>query len=373
MAARIRHAQDAQTIATGQPAHGGALDDRLTLLAPGVAEVYRELLAEARPEGARLDDAVARQARCWAIKATLLEMALGATSESAFWPRALAALRELFGARQVSWWVARDGGLTRAERSPDDPANDVAVPMPVRLAAIATAQVQTTPAKDTRGEVRLCLLGPVSAGAGVEGLLEIVLGTSAMRPEQAEDLVEACAHLATGLSAVRRMEQLAFDASHDPLTGLANRRTFEQVSARELKLAQRHGSPLSLLVLDVDHFKAYNDTFGHPAGDDLLRLLASTLRESVRSTDFIGRFGGEEFVILLPHTDAPGALRAANKVQEAIRAMPRHGRVLREQLTASIGTATCDGVPCEWLELLTAADQAMYRAKASGRDRICEA
>ena len=194
-----------------------------------------------------------------------------------------------------------------------------------------------------------------------------------MHPEQAEELTEALAHVATGLQSVRRLEQLAYHASHDPLTGLANRRTFERAAARELKLARRHGAPLSLLVIDLDHFKSYNDNFGHPAGDELLKWVAGALRESVRSTDYIGRYGGEEFVILLSHTDAAGARRAAEKVLSAIRTLPRRAPVKREDLSASIGIATCDNTPCDWLALFDAADQALYQAKHAGRDGACAA
>ncbi|MNS88303.1 Response regulator PleD [compost metagenome] len=350
------------------------LDACLSAHAAGLADrILAALHAGASEDAARLVTMLAIEARRLEIKSSLLEVAQGALSEATFWPAAFTAIARLFTAREVVLWTPQGDAWTPAHHTPE--GRDVAVMVPAALLAeaITAGRVRTTPAPDAQGALRLCLLGPVRAEHGPVGVLQIVLETVAMRPEQAEDLAEALGHLELGLASVRRLEKLAYHASHDPLTGLANRRTFDGFIDREMKLAKRHGTPVSLLVIDVDHFKAYNDTHGHPAGDALLQALAGALTEAVRSTDFIARLGGEEFVVVLPHTDATGAHAAAEKVLTAIRALGSHPDVLGGRVTASVGVSTCDAEVCTADALLLSADQAMYRAKNSGRNRICQA
>jgi diguanylate cyclase (GGDEF)-like protein len=188
------------------------------------------------------------------------------------------------------------------------------------------------------------------------------------------DAVGAAAEaIAAGLRTARQFERLSFQASHDALTGLANRRTFEAFIEREIKLAERHGTALSVMVIDADHFKRYNDTYGHPAGDALLRALGARLAQVCRSTDFVARYGGEEFVVVLPHTDRAGAEVAAGKVLAGIRTMHEGAGLPGGPVTASIGVATYPADVFDARELFHAADQAMYRAKHEGRDRVCQA
>ena len=132
-------------------------------------------------------------------------------------------------------------------------------------------------------------------------------------------------------------------------------------------LAARQSLHTSLIMLDVDHFKDYNDAFGHPAGDEALRSVALTLREGVRLQDVVARYGGEEFVILLPATDAAMALTTAERLRAAIErqsGMPR-------PVTASFGVATSDAGASDTGLLVEQADQALYHAKRSGRNRAC--
>jgi diguanylate cyclase (GGDEF)-like protein len=153
----------------------------------------------------------------------------------------------------------------------------------------------------------------------------------------------------------------------DALTGLPNRRAFEKWLAIEILHSQRHGDPLSLLLLDLDHFKGLNDTFGHGAGDEALRAVAAVLRGNARHTDVASRYGGEEFVVLLRHTDRAGAQTLAERFRLGIEGLPAVPRTL----TASIGAATwAPGV--SGAQLLAAADRALYRAKAAGRNQICD-
>ena len=162
-------------------------------------------------------------------------------------------------------------------------------------------------------------------------------------------------------------------AATDPLTGLGNRRDFDRRLNLELRRASRSGTPTSLLYLDLDHFKSYNDRFGHPAGDELLIKLSSLLADSVRTSDSVARFGGEEFVVLLPQTAAEGATVLAEKLR---RAVAQH-LAARRPITISIGVATLvippNGSPSLLAmsdALVDAADAELYRAKNEGRDRV---
>lgn len=157
----------------------------------------------------------------------------------------------------------------------------------------------------------------------------------------------------------------------DPMTTLANRRAFDAALDRELARAQRQGHPLSVLMIDVDHFKAYNDHYGHPQGDEALKALAQVLNSSVRlHPDLVARLGGEEFCILLPDTPVAGALQTAQRVHAnlAARALPHADSPVAPLLTVSVGvTQAQDGETAN--TLLLRADQALYAAKAQGRNR----
>jgi diguanylate cyclase (GGDEF)-like protein len=173
------------------------------------------------------------------------------------------------------------------------------------------------------------------------------------------------------LGALRRqstylMSELTVAAGTDSLTGLPNRRSFYERAHTELTRSRRTGQPLSLLLCDVDHFKDINDTFGHQRGDEVLCHVAEALSATVRASDFVGRLGGEEFVLLLPDTDADGA----GKVAECARDNVREG--LAQQgvaLSISIGSTTSPRDGDELDALMHASDVALYAAKAAGRDR----
>ncbi|WP_296950051.1 diguanylate cyclase [uncultured Massilia sp.] len=160
----------------------------------------------------------------------------------------------------------------------------------------------------------------------------------------------------------------------DPLTKIANRRHFDTFMEKEWQRAARNGEPLSLLVLDVDHFKQYNDTLGHAAGDACLQQVAQALEaHAPRATDLAARYGGEEFVVLLADTPAGPAARLAERIRAAVEALdvpnPRGGAA--PALTVSIGVATIVPTARDQIEtLFVCADRAMYAAKAAGRNRV---
>ncbi len=161
------------------------------------------------------------------------------------------------------------------------------------------------------------------------------------------------------------------NARVDPLTNLGNRRWLAEMLPRQLERCTMDQQPLSVLMIDVDHFKRYNDTLGHLAGDSALRAVANIIDSSVRPTDSSARYGGEEFVVIMPETDADQATTIAQRLCDRIRDMSithTDGRVL-PKVTVSIGLADT-GSSQEPVELLSQADAALYRAKESGRDRV---
>ena len=167
-------------------------------------------------------------------------------------------------------------------------------------------------------------------------------------------------------AANRQLEELAM---HDSLTGLGNRRAFEHRLTQEMNQAKRYGTPLSVLLLDVDSFKAYNDGFGHPAGDEILRRLSRILRSQGRDTDFFARYGGEEFIVILPLTDAAGAMVLAERLRAAVERASWPER----SVTVSLGAATLLPTMPDDAALVAAADQALYAAKAAGRNCVFHA
>ncbi|PRA28803.1 diguanylate cyclase [Pseudomonas poae] len=173
----------------------------------------------------------------------------------------------------------------------------------------------------------------------------------------------------------RRAEQVLSElAATDPLTGLANRRVLDERLRLEWDRAQRSAEPLTLLMIDVDHFKAFNDRHGHQGGDEALRTVAEVIGANIRRpADLAARYGGEEFAVVLPHTDAKGALVIAEHIRSAVEHLPRVAGDERP-ITVSIGMSTWDKRSRMSLEaLLLSADQALYEAKHTGRNRIVEA
>jgi diguanylate cyclase (GGDEF)-like protein len=165
----------------------------------------------------------------------------------------------------------------------------------------------------------------------------------------------------------RLRAELAGLAHTDPLTGLANRRGFDEALHRAHDQAVRDGTPLSLLTVDIDHFKHVNDTWGHPAGDAVLASLGAFLSDRVRSSDVVGRLGGEEFAILVPECPAAQALSRAQQLCDAVRA---DSKTWDHPITVSVGVATVPHDATTPTGLHQAADAALYRAKAAGRDRV---
>ena len=207
-----------------------------------------------------------------------------------------------------------------------------------------------------------------------------VLGVMSLHSRQArrllpreQDLLMAIGNqVAVALTNIRLYAEVQRLATTDPLTGLANRRVFEQRLMEEARRARRYRRPLALIMADLDRFKVYNDTFGHPAGDAVLQEVASLLQANVRKTDLVARYGGEEFAILLPETSAAGALAVAEKIRVAVEnhPFPRRETLPGGRLTISLGIAAFPEEVDEPEALIQYADEALYRAKALGGNRV---
>jgi diguanylate cyclase (GGDEF)-like protein len=176
-------------------------------------------------------------------------------------------------------------------------------------------------------------------------------------------VLEDLAHFAVNELELRRL------ATTDCLTGALSRRAFRDEAGRAVGLALRHGHDLTCVVFDLDHFKSVNDTFGHGFGDTVLKDSVSTCRELLRTTDLLGRIGGEEFGIILPHTGRKAALDVAEKLREAVARQEWQIGETTWRVTASFGLAALDKSLRDFEALLARADSALYSAKAEGRNR----
>ena len=173
---------------------------------------------------------------------------------------------------------------------------------------------------------------------------------------------------------VEARENMRFQATHDPLTSLWNRGVIEELLSREINRSQREQTCTVVMLCDVDHFKQVNDQFGHNTGDDVLRELARRLQRSVRSYDMVGRFGGEEFLVILNRCDAASAASRAENIRAAVAKKPFPTRSNSLSITISVGLALSTEFDGHTLDqLLCAVDQALYAAKGAGRNCVRKA
>ena len=174
-----------------------------------------------------------------------------------------------------------------------------------------------------------------------------------------------------GLVTYRLQRQLRLAATHDALTALPNRRAADDFMAHEALRAQRQGTPMSALMIDIDFFKKVNDQHGHAGGDHVLQTLSRLLKERARASDMVARWGGEEFLMLLPDTPAQGAQEMAEQLRQAVQNTPLRWQQQSVPITVSIGTATWSRGPFHANALIASADSALYQAKNTGRNRVC--
>ena len=174
-----------------------------------------------------------------------------------------------------------------------------------------------------------------------------------------------------GLLMFRFGSELSRAARQDALTGLMNRRAVDEAMIETAHHAMRFGRPFSVLMIDIDHFKAINDRLGHVAGDHVLKALATLLRGRVRVTDRVARWGGEEFLVLLPETGEAGAAQLAEELRQAVATAGIQWQQRPVPLAVSLGVATWRQGAGPAADVIACADEALYRAKREGRDRVC--
>jgi diguanylate cyclase (GGDEF)-like protein len=240
----------------------------------------------------------------------------------------------------------------------------------------AALRCRHLPAQIAAGALDLCL--PLVSYGEVLGLLQVHAPAHALRDAEAgaqlQTMSQAIAEqVALTLSNAKLRQVLRDQSIRDPLTGLYNRRYMEETLSRELARAQRAGSALALVVADLDHFKKINDTHGHPAGDKVLRAAAQQLAAAVRASDVACRFGGEEFVLILPDCSKAAAIAKAQQLCERLRAQPVSADGQAVAVTASFGVAALGEDGVDAVSLFEAADRAVYAAKRAGRDRVVAA
>ncbi len=179
-------------------------------------------------------------------------------------------------------------------------------------------------------------------------------------------------HVAVSLANARMVKRLEDLATTDGLTNLYNKRTLIEVAKQKLKSAERFEKPLSVLVCDLDHFKKINDSHGHDVGDVVIKGFAEILRRTKRTTDAVGRFGGEEFVVVCEETDAAGAELLAERIREQMEATTFHAREQPIRVTCSIGIATFPRAGTDWETVFKSTDEALYASKHAGRNRVTQ-
>jgi two-component system, cell cycle response regulator len=218
-----------------------------------------------------------------------------------------------------------------------------------------------------RNDGYVVLHSPLTVGAERIGVLSLSFPRGQRPSESLASFF--CAEVALALDWARRLEQAKSDAMTDALTGVHNRRYLELRLGEEIRRARSVGSALSVLFVDIDHFKGFNDTFGHEAGDRLLRATAGRIAAGLRGDDLVARYGGDEFIVLLPGADRAGAALVASRMQADFAAITGEGRFAGSDVSFTIGGATFPDDADSPGKLLTLADEALLRGKRAGRDR----
>jgi len=238
----------------------------------------------------------------------------------------------------------------------------------------AHARAKWSAIEDDPTGMKLDLYAPMIHDNKLYGVLAI--GGLGVRHPEEKKMLKMIADLgSSALSNAKLIETIKHWADQDGLTGLLNKRAFLKKIGEKIFECEREREPLSVFILDVDHFKHYNDTNGHLAGDEVLRSVGRVLKQAVRSGDIVARYGGEEFIVAMPETDREGAMNAAQKIRAAIEQEPfaNQERQPTGNLTISGGIAVLPTDGKSATDLIGRADQGLYEAKKAGRNRVSHA
>ena len=208
----------------------------------------------------------------------------------------------------------------------------------------------------------------------VKDIIKDLVGATVSLKERGEQMTQRLEESKTEIDKLRQnLQQVTAEAEKDSLTGLFNRRAFERLLEEYMADSQDQKAELCLVMLDVDHFKKFNDTYGHLLGDEVLKIVARTLTDTLKGRDIVARFGGEEFVVVLPATPMDGALRVADAIRQSIANKELKRKDTGQnfgQITVSLGVSSyrrgTDDIP----KLIKRADEALYQSKRSGRNRV---
>jgi diguanylate cyclase (GGDEF)-like protein len=241
-------------------------------------------------------------------------------------------------------------------------------PLAIRMERRSGMPILDPKERETAGGSFLAV--PLKSGKRVSGALLLTRDGESFTAREVRLLRIYCNQAAVSLENAIVRERVENLAATDGLTGLFNRRYFDAALSRELARCDRNATSLALLIADVDHFKSFNDSYGHAMGDLVLKKVAEVFGSGLRKADVLARFGGEEFVVILPNVTARGALDSAERLRSSVARAPLHPGGPRKKVTVSIGVALFPADASDAMTLLEAADGALYEAKRLGRDRV---
>ncbi len=336
-----------------------------------------------RLEILRLRDAVAQQERLSRVLKEFNEQLRNIDSES-FWQRLTSIIAQLVDAERASLLIRGSSDMLLAKASIGNQADLSTYPdlgsrvartilekgKPALVTDVSKASLSSVSAERSYKTSSFISYPIVFGGTGI-GVMNFTDKAGGLRFDKhdLEALDSIAPQIAVALDRIAlrdKMGEFAQLSVTDPLTGLLNRRYIEERLSEEINRSDRSGEPLSFLMIDVDEFKSYNDRFGHPAGDEALRVVGSILRQNLRGADVAVRYGGEEFSVLLPNTNT----EEAEAIAERIRSHIARTEFPKRQVTVSIGVASrLNGIQSV-KDLISAADKALFRAKETGRNLV---
>jgi diguanylate cyclase (GGDEF)-like protein len=226
---------------------------------------------------------------------------------------------------------------------------------------------------DKHPDISSLLIVPIMLRRKAIGVLAVSdkKGSCSFSSEDEDLLLTLAFHSAFAIEKVNLHEGIVKMASTDGLTELNNHRAFQERLNEEIERAKRFGNKISLLMMDIDHFKEFNDTYGHVCGDEALKRIACTLTENIRTVDFAARYGGEEFAIILPEIPLEGAMVVAERIREAVEKQTLRLNGKEAKITLSIGVASFPDHALNRKDFIERSDKALYLAKGSGRNKVC--